>query len=75
MKNLRKSLKKMTFQKFHPELDNGDYYNYTVNLSNYLYTPMAFYHYFFKLQYFVKEFLNFYFPLRFSLVVAYSTLI
>ena len=48
MKNLRKSLKKMTFQKFHPELDNGDYYNYTVNLSNYLYTPMAFYHYFFK---------------------------
>ena len=48
MKNLRKSLKKMTFQEFHPELDNGDYYNYTVNLSNYLYTPMAFYHYFFK---------------------------
>ncbi len=47
LKNVRKAFKQMEFQEFHPELDNGEYYNYTIELGNGLYMVMAIYHYLF----------------------------
>lgn len=48
LKNLRKSFNKMVFLEFHPELGNGNYYNYTVDVAGTLSGIMGFYYYFFK---------------------------
>lgn len=47
LSNVKNAFKQMEFQEFHPELDNGEYYNYTIELADGLYMVMAIYHYLF----------------------------
>lgn len=47
LSNVKNAFKQMEFQEFHPELGNGEYYNYTIELGNGLYMVMAIYHYLF----------------------------
>lgn len=48
LSNVRKSFKQMVFLDFHPELGNGNYYNYEIDNSSYLSGIMAIYKYLFK---------------------------